>query len=67
MLQMESMRLVNSTLVRIKDEIERGEVEDAEELYKLSQEASLAVLDIQIKLDLKTPKSEVKNDENNKK
>ena len=53
MLQLESMRVVNATLERIKEEIERGEVEDAEELYKLSQEASLTVLDIQIKLDLK--------------
>lgn len=53
MLQLESMRVVNSTLVRIKEEIERGEVEDPEELSRLAKEASLAVLDIQIKLDLK--------------
>jgi bisphosphoglycerate-independent phosphoglycerate mutase (AlkP superfamily) len=53
MLQLESMRVVNATLVRIKEEIEQGTVEDAEELSKLAKEASLAVLDIQIKLDLK--------------
>ena len=67
MLQLESMRVVNATLKRIKTELEEGKVEDPEELSKLAKEASLAVLDIQIKLDLKTPKSEVKSDENNKK
>ena len=67
MLQLESMRVVNATLERIKTELEEGKVEDPEELSKLAKEASLAVLDIQIKLDLKTPKSEVKSDENNKK
>ena len=50
MLQLESMRVVNATLERIKTELEEGTVEDPEELSKL---ASLAVLDIQIKLDLK--------------
>lgn len=59
MLQLESMRVVNATLERIKTELEEGTVEDPEELSKLAKEASLAVLDIQIKLDLKTPKSEV--------
>ena len=67
MLQLESMRVVNATLERIKTELDEGKVEDPEELSKLAKEASLAVLDIQIKLDLKTPKSEVKSDENNKK
>ncbi|MBO7425021.1 MAG: hypothetical protein J6U23_05035 [Clostridiales bacterium] len=67
MLQLESMRVVNATLERIKTELDEGTVEDPEELSKLAKEASLAVLDIQIKLDLKTPKSEVKSDENNKK
>ena len=67
MLQLESMKVVNATLERIKTELDEGKVEDPEELSKLAKEASLAVLDIQIKLDLKTPKSEVKSDENNKK
>ena len=67
MLQLESMRVVNATLERIKTELDEGTVEDPDELSKLAKEASLAVLDIQIKLDLKTPKSEVKSDENNKK
>ena len=67
MLQLESMRVVNATLERIKTELDEGTIEDPEELSKLAKEASLAVLDIQIKLDLKTPKSEVKSDENNKK
>ena len=53
MVQLQSMKVVNATLVRIKEEIERGEIEDPEELSKLAKEASLAVLDIQIKLDLK--------------
>lgn len=53
MLQVESMRVVNDTLRRIAEEIGQGTVEDAEELSKLAKEASLAVLDIQIKLDLK--------------
>ena len=53
MLQLESMRVVNATLKRIKTELEEGKVEDPEELSKLAKEASLAVLDIQIKLDLK--------------
>ena len=53
MVQLQSMKVVNATLVRIKEEIERGEIEDSEELSKLAKEASLAVLDIQIKLDLK--------------
>ena len=53
MLQVESMRVVNDTLKRIVEEIGQGTVEDAEELSKLTKEASLAVLDIQIKLDLK--------------
>lgn len=63
MVQLQSMKVVNATLVRIKEEIERGEIEDPEELSKLAKEASLAVLDIQIKLDLKAPKSEVKRDD----
>ena len=67
MLQLESMRVVNATLERIQTDRDEGTVEDPEELSKLAKEASLAVLDIQIKLDLKTPKSEVKSDENNKK
>ena len=53
MLQVESMRVVNDTLRRMVEEIGQGTVEDAEELSKLAKEASLAVLDIQIKLDLK--------------
>ena len=53
MLQVESMRVVNDTLKRIVEEIGQGTVEDAEELSKPAKEASLAVLDIQIKLDLK--------------
>ena len=53
MLQLESMRVVNATLERIKTELEEGKVEDPEELSKLAKEASLTVLDIQIKLDLK--------------
>ena len=60
MLQLESMRVVNATLERIKTELDEGKVEDPEELSKLAKEASLAVLDIQIKLDLKAPKSEDK-------
>lgn len=53
MLQLESMRAVNATLERIKTELDEGNVEDPEELYKLTKEASLAVLDIQMKLNLK--------------
>lgn len=53
MLQLESMRVVKATLERIKTELDEGKVEDAEELSKLAKECSLAVLDIQIKLDLK--------------
>ena len=53
MLQLESMRVVNATLKRIKTELDEGTVEDPEELSKLAKEASLDVLDIQIKLDLK--------------
>lgn len=53
MLQLESMRVVNATLERIKTELDEGNVEEPEELSKLAKEASLAVLDIQIKLDLK--------------
>ena len=56
MLQLESMRVVNATLERIKTELDEGKVEDPEELSKLAKEASLAVLDIQIKLDLKAHK-----------
>lgn len=53
MLQLESMRAVNATLERIKTELDEGKVEEPEELYKLTKEASLAVLDIQMKLNLK--------------
>lgn len=53
MLQLESMRVVNATLERIKTELDEGKVEDPEELYKLTKEASLKVLDIQMKLNLK--------------
>ena len=53
MLQLESMRVVNATLERIKTELDEGKVEDSEELYKLAKEASLTVLDIQMKLNLK--------------
>lgn len=53
MLQLESMRAVNATLERIKTELDEGKVENPEELYKLVKEASLAVLDIQMKLNLK--------------
>lgn len=53
MVQLQSMKVVNTTLVRIKEEVERGEIEDPEELYKLAKEASLTILDIQMKLDLK--------------
>jgi len=53
MLQLESMRVVNATLERIKAELDEGKVEDPEELYKLTKEASLKVLDIQMKLNLK--------------
>ena len=53
MLQLESMRVVNATLERIKNELAEGKVEDPEELYKLTKEASLKVLDIQMKLNLK--------------
>lgn len=53
MLQLESMRAVNATLERIKNELAEGTVEDPEELYKLTKEASLTVLDIQMKLNLK--------------
>lgn len=53
MLQLESMRAVNATLERIKTELDEGKVEDPEELYKLTKEASLEVLDIQMKLNLK--------------
>ena len=52
MLQLESMRMVNATLERIKNELAEGTVENPEELYKLTKEASLAVLDIQMKLNL---------------
>ena len=53
MLQLESMRVVNATLERIKTELDEGSVDDPEELYKLTTEASLKVLDIQMKLNLK--------------
>lgn len=53
MLQLESMRVINATLERIKTELDEGKVEDSEELYKLTKEASLTVLDIQMKLNLK--------------
>ena len=53
MVQLQSMKVVNATLVRIKEEVERGEIEDSEELYKLAKEASLTILEIQMKLDLK--------------
>lgn len=53
MLQLESMRVVNATLERIKTELDEGKVENPEELYKLTKEASLKVLDIQMKLNLK--------------
>ena len=60
MLQLESMRAVNATLERIKTELDEGNVEEPEELYKLTKEASLAVLDIQMKLDLKNVGGEKK-------
>lgn len=53
MLQLESMRMVNATLERIKNELAEGTVEDPEELYKLTKEASLTILDIQMKMNLK--------------
>ena len=53
MLQLESMRVVNFTLERIKTELDEGKFEDPEELSKLAKEASLAVLDIQMKLNMK--------------
>ena len=53
MLQLESMRVVNATLERIKAELDEGNVEAPEELYKLTKEASLTVLDILMNLSLK--------------